>query len=78
MKKIVKEYKDKSLKELENEERALRDEITKTKLERKTTQVKDTNILTKKRKKLAVVLTLKTIKEEMEKLQVQPSKMAKK
>ncbi|MBI2049722.1 hypothetical protein HYT32_02365 [Candidatus Roizmanbacteria bacterium] len=73
MKKIIKEYKDKSVKELEAEERKLREEITKSRLERKTAQVKDTNVLARKRKRLAVVLTLKTMKQEAEKLQVHPA-----
>lgn len=73
MKKITKEYQDKSIKELESEERKIREEIIKAKLEGKVTQVKDTNVLTKKRKRLAIVLTLKTLKQEAEKLQVHPA-----
>ena len=72
MKKIVKEYQDKSIKELGSEERKIREEITKSRLEVKTAQVKDTNVLAKKRKRLAIVLTLKTMKQEAEKLQVHP------
>ncbi len=74
MKKIAKEYQDKTLKELESEERKLREEIAKTKLEKKAAKQKDTNLLGKKRQRLAVVLTLKTIKSEMEKLKVHPLK----
>ncbi len=68
MKKLVKEYQDKSLKELTNEEKKLRDEITKTNLEKKVKQEKDTNILAKKKKRLAIVLTLQSVKKELEAL----------
>lgn len=78
MKKITKEYQDKSIKELESEERKIREEIIKAKLEGKAIQVKDTNVLTKKRKRLAIVLTLKTMKQEVEKLQVRPAERGQK
>lgn len=58
MKKIVSEFKGKALGELEKEKQKLRLEIAKLKLEFKANPQKDTNLMFKKRKRLAVVLTL--------------------
>ncbi len=63
MKKITKEYKDKSPKELENEIAKLRGEIAKTTLSMKASPAKDTNTVMKMKKKLAVLLTLQTQKK---------------
>lgn len=68
MKKNVKKLKEKTIKELEQESQKLRDEITRLKLEWKMSQPKDTNALYKKRKNLAVILTLLTAKKELEKI----------
>ncbi len=66
MKKVRNELKNKNQKELEKEEQKLREEIAKMKLESKVNPVKDSNALVKKRKRLAVVLTLLTEKKETE------------
>lgn len=58
MKKAIKELKQKSDKELLKEQSNLRDEITKLELEKKINPQKDTNIVTKKRIRLAQVLTI--------------------
>ena len=68
MKKKISELKGKSKDELEKEVQALREEISKLKLEFKVNPGKDTNILAKKRKKLAVILTLIGEKKEIEKI----------
>ncbi len=67
MKKEIKELKSKSLSELEKQALSLREEIAKLKLEIKVNPAKDTNLLMKKRKKLAVILTVTTEKKETEK-----------
>lgn len=58
MKKITKEYKAKTIKKLEKEEQILRGEIAKLKLESNVNPPKETNVLIKKGKKLAVLLTV--------------------
>jgi ribosomal protein L29 len=63
MKKITKEFKDKSVKELENEIAKIRGEIAKTRLSIKASPAKDTNALSKMKKKLAVLLTLVSQKQ---------------
>lgn len=68
MKKKFKDLRGKSRQELGKETIKLREEIAKLMLERKVNQAKDTNILTKKRKTLAVVLTILTEKKEIENL----------
>lgn len=64
MKKRVKELKEKTIKELENEAKELREEIAKINVESKINPSKDSNFLVKKRKKLAVILTILTEKKE--------------
>jgi len=66
MKKQYKELKDKSVKELENESRVLREEIAKGRLDLKVNPPKDVNIILKKRKKLAIILTVIGQKKEYE------------
>ncbi|OGK17196.1 50S ribosomal protein L29 [Candidatus Roizmanbacteria bacterium RIFCSPHIGHO2_01_FULL_39_12c] len=68
MRKIINEIKKKSITELENETVNLRNELAKLKLESAVNQVKDTNIIMKKRKELAVVLTILGQKKEIEKI----------
>ncbi len=62
MKKITKELTGKSVDELKKEARTLKEEIARLQLEMKANPpaggVKDTNLLVKKRKRLAVILTL--------------------
>ena len=58
MSKISSELNKKTIDELEKEAQSLRDEITKLKLSTKINPIKDTNLIFKKRKRLAVVLTL--------------------
>ncbi|MCX7880908.1 MAG: 50S ribosomal protein L29 [Patescibacteria group bacterium] len=68
MKKVVKEWQKKSIKEIENEINKIREEIAKLRIEMKVNPPKDTNILIKKRKNLAVALTILTQKKEEETL----------
>ncbi|KKQ23627.1 MAG: hypothetical protein US40_C0002G0170 [Candidatus Roizmanbacteria bacterium GW2011_GWC2_37_13] len=68
MRKLTKQYREKTVKELTKEITGLEEEITKLRLVQKGTPAKDTNILIKKRKQLAVLLTILTEKKETEKL----------
>jgi len=67
MKKIA-DFKEKSINELEREITKLREDIAKLKIEIKINKPKDTNILFKKRKQLALILTILTEKKELEKI----------
>ncbi len=58
MKKITKTYSEKTSKELVKEAIIIREEIAKMQLSFKSNPPKDTNSLTKKRKQLAVLLTV--------------------
>lgn len=68
MKKIVKELKAKSIKELEKQRDLLSEEIAKLKISMKVNPPKDTNLLMKKRKQLAVILTILSEKKLLENL----------
>lgn len=68
MKKTVKELRNKTISELEKEAKTLRGELAKLILEAKVKPTKDTNVLIKKRKRLAVILTILGEKKELEKL----------
>ena len=65
MKKTTKIYIGKTSKELEKEVGLLREEIAKLVMSFKSNPPKDTNGLTKKRKQLAVLLTLLSEKKEV-------------
>jgi len=67
MKKITKTYQEKTSKELIKETQSLREEMAKLQLSFKSNPPKDTNLLMKKRKQLAVLLTVLTEKNEVEK-----------
>lgn len=58
MKKSVKDLKTKTVSELEKQKAVLTEEIAKLKLAEKAVPQKDTNLLMKKRKQLAVLLTV--------------------
>lgn len=66
MKKITKTYREKTSKELIKETYLLREEIAKLQLSFKGNPPKDTNLLMKKRKQLAVLLTVLAEKKEIE------------
>jgi ribosomal protein L29 len=68
MKKITKTYREKTSKELEKEALSLREEIAKLRLSFKSNPPKDTNLLMKKRKQLAIILTILVEKNEVESL----------
>lgn len=68
MKKSYKKIHNQTVKELEREIIKLRDEIAKEKLEKKVNFPKDTNALFKRRKMLAVYLTILSEKKELEQL----------
>lgn len=59
MKKSTKNYTGKKMEELVREEATLRLEIAKLQLEAKANPQKDSNMIFKKRKQLAVLLTIK-------------------
>ena len=63
MKKLTKELQGKDISELEKEVQSLRKEIAKLKIERKVKPPKDTNLIRKKEKRLASILTMITQKE---------------
>jgi ribosomal protein L29 len=65
MKKTTKIYIEKTSKELEKEAGLVREEIAKLQLSFKSNPPKDTNSLTKKRKQLAVLLTVLSEKKEI-------------
>jgi len=65
MRKTTKIYSGKTSKELEKEVGLLREEIAKSVMSFKSNPPKDTNSLTKKRKQLAVLLTLLSEKKEV-------------
>ncbi len=67
MKKAVQDLKQKSIKELELEVLKLREEIAKNKMDRKVNPTKDTNIISNKRRRLALLQTLVTQNREDEK-----------
>lgn len=71
MRKSRKEYQDKSIVELEKQAQTIREEIAKLSIESKLKPQKDTNLIVKKRKSLAVVLTLINEKKALELLQQQ-------
>lgn len=58
----IEELKNKTVRELEKEENETRKEIANLRLNFKVNPPKDTNLIIKKRKKLAVILTI--IKEK--------------
>lgn len=68
MKKLVKELKSKTIKELEKEIQNLEKEIIKLTIDFKVNPPKDTNILKKTKKKLAILLTVLREKKEVESL----------
>jgi ribosomal protein L29 len=65
MKKITKIYSGKIIKELEKDANLMREEIAKLQLSFKSNPPKDTNSLVKKRKQLAVLLTVLSEKKEV-------------
>jgi ribosomal protein L29 len=68
MKKLVKQYQSKTLNELEKERQVLSEEIAKLKITSKVNPQKDTNLIFKKRKQLAVLLTVISEKKAIESL----------
>lgn len=69
MKKQTKDLQSKTIKELEKMSISLREEIAKLLLNRKVNPGKDVNNLFKKRKQLAVLLTVLSQKKDIEMLQ---------
>ncbi len=68
MRKLAKEFKSKTMMELGKQRTSLVEEIAKLRLSEKAIPQKDTNLLMKKRKQLAVLLTVLTEKKETEEL----------
>jgi len=73
MKKFTKELSGKTEKELEKQTQLLREEIAKLVLNERVNPSKDTNFLMKKRKALAVLLTILKQKKELETLKSKES-----
>ncbi len=67
MRKVTKQYNDKSAIELSKEALTLRGEIAKLQLERMVAPQKDSNMIAKKKKQLAVLLTVRAGKSEEKK-----------
>ncbi|MFA6532607.1 MAG: 50S ribosomal protein L29 [Patescibacteria group bacterium] len=65
MKKTTKIYSGKTVKELEKDASLIREEIAKLQLSFKSNPPKDTNSIVKKRKQLAVLLTVLSEKKEV-------------
>jgi len=65
MKKTTKIYSGKTVKELEKDAGLIREEIAKLQLSFKSNPPKDTNSIVKKRKQLAVLLTVLSEKKEV-------------
>ena len=65
MRKTTKLYADKSAAELTKEAAVLRNEIAKMQIERMAVPQKDSNLIAKKKKQLAVLLTVKAGKREI-------------
>jgi ribosomal protein L29 len=63
----INELRAKTIRELEKEAEEIRKEIAKLKLDAEVNPLKDTNFLVKKRKRLAVILTLISEKKMLEK-----------
>ena len=70
MKKFADEFRKKTLKELEKEEQNIRADITKAKIDWSVNKPKNTNLISNKRKRLAVLMTILYEKKELEKLKV--------
>ncbi len=68
MKKETKELKGKSILQITKDVQTLREEIAKLKLEVKVNPQKDTNIIGKKKKKIATLLTVLSELTELEKI----------
>lgn len=68
MKKLTKELTNKTTKELVKQSQMLREEVAKLILNQRVNPSKDTNIVVKKQKELAVILTVLTQKKELESL----------
>ncbi len=68
MKKVTRELKNKSIEELVKDKAKLATEITKLKLEFKSNPPKDTNLLSKKKKRMAAILTMMSEKKEIERM----------
>lgn len=64
MKKITQELTKKSAQDIGKEIETIRSEIAKSRIESTINKPKDTNAAFRKRKRLAVLLTIKTQKEE--------------
>lgn len=68
MKKTIQDLRQKKIDELEKEVLSLRGEMGKLKLEKVSNPAKDTNSLSKKKKKLSQVLTILSEKRQGEKI----------
>jgi len=68
MKKNIDQLRKKSIKELTSDSESLRLEIIKLKMGEKSNPTKDSNLLTKKRKTLARILTIISEKSEEKKV----------
>jgi ribosomal protein L29 len=65
MNKNIKKFNEKTIKELEKEIQLTREEISKQQLSFKNNPPKDTNVIVKKRKQLAMMLTVLSEKKSV-------------
>jgi len=70
MKKFATEFRKKTINELEKEQENLRIDIAKLKVDWSVNKPKNTNLISIKRKKLAVLMSVLYEKKELEKLKV--------
>jgi ribosomal protein L29 len=68
MKKYIKDIRKKTIKEIEKEIVNLKKDIVKSNIEWKINKPKDTNLISNKKKKLAVLMTVLYEMKELEKI----------
>ncbi|PIS15759.1 50S ribosomal protein L29 [Candidatus Roizmanbacteria bacterium CG09_land_8_20_14_0_10_41_9] len=68
MKKTIGDLRDKSLEALQNEVAQMGEELAKLQLERGVNPTKDSNLIPKKKKRLAVALTIISEKKKLQTL----------
>ena len=66
MRKLVQDIQSKSVKDLEKEIWSIRHDMAKTTLEQQAQPVKDSNVIPKKKKQLAILLTVLNDKNQKE------------
>ena len=70
MKKSIQKLDTKSIADLVKDEAKLRSEVAKLILERVVNPAKDTNMISKKKRELAQILTISNVKKEKEQIEI--------